>query len=102
MLMEKYGVKPSLILFTDKLLKLLGCRHKIEIKTGSVVMIFYRGIIFKKELVKISQTEKLVGIDIYLDNLSESQASKISHLLSHLESLLKKRDVQLVFNKIII
>lgn len=102
MSVEKYSVKPSLILFTDKLLKLLNCRHRIEIKNGSVVMLFYKGILFKKELVKFSQTEKLVGIDIYLDNLSGSQVSKIDHLVSHLEILLKKKDVQLVFNKIII
>ncbi len=98
--MEEYKLNPALLLFVEKLYKLLNVQHNMEVKQSTFIITFYKGKIIKKDVIKISQTDKLVGVDLYLDNLDDKVVPDIEHMLTHLESLLSKKDIQLIVNKI--
>ncbi len=101
-MMRNSVLNSNLLVFIDKLSKLLKTGYKITKVSSSFVITFSKGFIIKKDLVKISQAESLVGIDIYLDNIKESYVPEIDHLVSHIKKLLEKKGIIVIVNKIII
>jgi len=98
--MKGYKLDPALSMFLEKLHKLLRAEHSVELIGRTFLITLSKGKFIKKEVMKISQTENLVGIDIYLDNIDDKCIPDVEHMISHLENMLEKKDVQLVVNKI--
>ena len=93
---------PLVSQFCSRVSEIINVPHNIHLDDHSVIIDFKVGLFFKKDFAKVSQTEGLVGIDIYLENISESKVKEIEHIIGHLKKDLKNKKIDLVFNKVFI
>lgn len=96
------AIDKDLLLVVKKISEILKLSYSTEYRQGSDFIKFQSGKILKKSLVIISYSHNLVGVDIYLDNVSEDKIKEIEHSLTHLKQLLNKKDTHLIINKIIL
>ena len=88
--------------FCKRVSKIIDVPHNTYLQDHSIIIDFKVGLFFKKYFAKVSQTDGLVGIDIYLENISEFKVKEIEHIIGHLKKDLKNKKIDLVFNKVFI
>ena len=93
---------PLVTQFCDRVSDIIGISHNTHLDDHSVIIDFKSGFLFKKYFAKVSQSDGLVGIDVYVENIKESKVKEIEHIVGHLKKDLKNKKIDLVFNKVFI
>ena len=73
--------------FCQKVSEITSIPHNIHLDDHSIIIDFKAGFIFKKSFIKVSQSEGLVGIDVYVENVKESDVKEIEHIIGHLKKI---------------